>query len=750
MNADRLSSMPLTVTVTPTRPGAPLVLELLGSAGGSVDGRAVEAAVERALRQALPYGEGSAAWRYRLRREGPGRHTLTLEAPAGPGGDAPVEHSPVGLIADLLTATPAEVPEEAYEDTYEDEGPYEKRDGKTYEKTYGPVTQLLRATPLQRELLADAEAWPGAGVGIGQLSWDWDGPLDVARSAAAWRSVHERESVLRAAFDGGWGAEELRVAVHAWVTPRLLRLRDVDWFGLLSRDRRRGLDPRRPGPVRVTLLEGVRGEQGGQRSAHRMLLTYHHALLDDLSARLLLREFVRAYLAGGRLPGGERRPDIGDYSDWLEAQDLTPAREFWARAVPLGGGAVDLPVRAVGEGAHGRWRARCRLTPGEAERLRAWAGRRGCTEFGALQAAWAMLLHRASGGESGEASAGPVRFSVSVSGRGVPLDSVDRMPGALSNSLPVSVVVSPDRDVAGLLADVGERGLDRAAYEWVAGSQIAGWAEGLRRPEPQERRRGGALLAFRGGYSAAAVPVGELGAQGVVVQEPTTYDADTGFPLTLTLHADREGGLVLTCAYEPGLFRDVDGVLADLAWLLRRFPGRGSSSSGSGESEGSTDTVGSLLGELAESGEGRAGTFPGGPGVRVLRSGAGEGEAVVCLVSSPGLPQEGYEQLALAYRGLETVVQLSVGGTETEAVGSGLASLLRLLDDGGQGGQGGRRGRRLVLAGFSGCGSEAYTVARLVERHTGGPVSVVVFAAGERSDFAALARTLAAAAGRGR
>ncbi|WP_150521599.1 hypothetical protein [Streptomyces subrutilus] len=50
--------------------------------------------------------------------------------------------------------------------------------------------------------------------------------------------------------------------------------------------------------------------------------------------RLLLREFYRAYLADGVLPGGERRPDLRDHARWLARQGSDGARELWTRTAP--------------------------------------------------------------------------------------------------------------------------------------------------------------------------------------------------------------------------------------------------------------------------------------------------------------------------------------------------------------------------------------------------------------------------------
>jgi hypothetical protein len=70
-----------------------------------------------------------------------------------------------------------------------------------------------------------------------------------------------------------------------------------------KRKRARSFDLRRPGLLRVALLDGP-------EPCTDVLLTYHRVLLDSWSVRLLMRECCRRYLVGGVLPGCERRPDF--------------------------------------------------------------------------------------------------------------------------------------------------------------------------------------------------------------------------------------------------------------------------------------------------------------------------------------------------------------------------------------------------------------------------------------------------------
>ncbi|MZE45868.1 hypothetical protein GTY49_23595, partial [Streptomyces sp. SID5477] len=195
-----------------------------------------------------------------------------------------------------------------------------------------PPPETVPLTPQQHTLLLDALAHRGTGRHVEQLDWRWRGPLDTDRFTAAWQSVFDRETVLRAAFDWGSGP---RLVLHEHAGVEVVRHPpgSVDFDRLRERDRLRGFDLRRPGLLRLNLVDEPHPAGGGPAGA-RVLLTFHHVMLDGWSVSVLLQEFYRAYLAGGRLPGGERRPDIRDYARWLARQDTAPARDFWSSAIP--------------------------------------------------------------------------------------------------------------------------------------------------------------------------------------------------------------------------------------------------------------------------------------------------------------------------------------------------------------------------------------------------------------------------------
>ncbi|MET9497763.1 condensation domain-containing protein [Streptomyces sp. NPDC006552] len=571
------------------------------------------------------------------------------------------------------------------------------------------ATTAVTATPVQRELLADADAHPGTGRQIEQLSWVWHGPLDPDRFTAAWQAVFDREAALRSAFDHG---PDPMITIHDRIVPEVVRITHAgarpDAF---MADRRRGLDPRSPGPLRITLLDGP-WDDGTTVRATRVLLTYHLALLDTWSVRLLVAEFCRAYLTDGPLPGGDRRPDVRDHAHWIEAQDLAAARDFWLRsdlrpAAPVPARSPATP--AAGESGPGR--SRVRLTSAEAARLDAWAARWGATESGALQAAWALLLYRAAGADGSM----PVRFSVAVSGRGIPLEGVELLPGALRNSLPVSVEVDPAATVPDLLAALRDQAIDLSSYEWVSAGQIHGWTTG-KDTSPAPGRTTESLLVFESGLDPLRRLEASFAAHGIRMEFPETTGAANAFPVTLVARRDGAGGLMLSVIHDRARLADGTTLLADCADLLRELPH---------EADESTP-IAELLDELSV-------TASAQPAFLTLRQGEGAG-GVICLVPSPGAPRAWYTRLSRQYAGPETVILLRQAPDGPRAWHGALRALAEA-------------GRQPLLVAFSGGGADAYETARRLAAD-GCRTRAVVLAAGADTDAAVgdLARLLGEAA----
>ncbi|MEU9147943.1 condensation domain-containing protein [Streptomyces sp. NPDC048349] len=696
---------PVTVIVTP---GPPPSLDL----HGPLTHRALEAALA-ALPPCTPT----------LHRHTETHHTLEVPPPP----------FPAGTLADLLAASWSE-----------DGTPGPGRAGAPDPAAPGtagapePVQATAPAAPLQRDVLLDALARPGAGLHVGQVYWRWHGPLDVARFTAAWQSLADREAVLRAAVAPPVRDAGPQIAVHPHAAVEVLRHRHdaTDWDTLLAAERARSFDLRHPGPLRIALLDDPPSGEGASRST-RVLITYHQALLDRRSIRALLGAFYRAYLADGRMPGGERRPDVRDHLHWLHAQDLGPARAFWSGAAPSPGAAT-LPARPAARttGRLGHGRTRHTLTVTEAVRLREWAAQWGATESTALHAAWALQLYRPAADL--DATPRSVAFAVAVSGRGIPLEGVESLPGPLRNPLPVQLVVDPAATVPRLLADLTSRALDAAAYEWVSAGQIQAWAG----TSPDAGRVTESLIVFEpppprvNGYGGGAPRQDapredayreELAAEGVRVDPPEAVGPLTGVPFTLCAQHQADGSLVLTAVHDRTRFSDNAAalILSQTADLLRELPF---------SADGFT-TVAQALGLLSGARVPPVTIRPTGA-LRLLREAAHPGAGTICLIPPPDAAPDCYARLADLHPGPQALATLT-GAADAADFLTGLRPALA-------------SGEPLVLGCFSGAGTLACEIADRIAAHGWYPPFVVIAGAadGGPDSVRALTSALASATAR--
>ncbi|MEV6019571.1 peptide synthase condensation domain-containing protein [Streptomyces sp. NPDC051997] len=681
------------------------------------------ASFHRALHRVAETRPGTRHPGPRLVRHAPGLHSVELPA----GAQAPVPGA-VGLLADLLTAA--------------DPAP-----GSCGAPAGPPCRTLPRTepvTPLQRRRLADTLAWPGHQAE--QLRWRWYGPLDTERLTAAWHAVGERESILRTAFV--WDPRPRAVVFDRPVTdvvrhPHATAIRRA---ALRERERARAFDLRRPAAVRLALLDS--GPEDAAAPFTDILLTYHRALLDSWSARLLMRECCRAYLAGGTLPGGPRRPDLGDCARLLTAQDpgpypgpypgqdLGPDPGFRHGSVrrpaappPLsppdpgqdpgfGPGSArhraPSPVppsfpfssppsdpgrgRAAGSGPTGVLRTV--LSPARSTHLAHWAARWGVAESSVLQAVWALLRYRAGATAPATVPApATIGFGLDFPGRGLLLEGIEGVPGPFENALPLTLALHPGLRLPRLLHTLRDVVMDLSAYEWNSAGAPDGAGPGA---------RAGGLLAFDCGPRPETACGDELAAQGIRLEEQEAAGTPAGYALRLRAGHDTRRALVLTCAYDRDLIDSgtVRTLLEHTVRLLRLLPATATAAT----------TVADALALLPPTPTPRV---PDGPPARdrdflvPLRGPLAPAAATVCLLDVPGAPRTGHRELIRHYRGPEALTALRLSaGRHTDHTDA----LARLARGGG----------RLVLGGHSGTGALACELARQLTAAGVRPPLVVV------------------------
>ncbi|WP_455429707.1 non-ribosomal peptide synthetase [Marinitenerispora sediminis] len=283
----------------------------------------------------------------------------------------------------------------------------------------------------------------------------------------------------------------------------------------------------------------------------RMVLTFHHLLLDGWSLPLLLDDVLTAYAGGEPRP---RRP-FRDHVAWIRRQDTATGLRYWRTVLAGFDAPVPLPYDRDPEdvrAARSTERLACDLSPEDSAAVHAFARRNRLTVNALVQGAWALLLSVHSGRTD-------VVFGATTSGRPADLPGADTAIGLFINTLPVRVRVDPAAPAAAWLRGIQDRQVESRGYDFLPLARVQ--AESAL---PGDTPLFDSIVVFEN------YPVDRAAAErcGVAVAEVTANEA-TNYPLTLSAYAT--GRVRLLLGYEPRHFDagTVRRLLDDLARIVR-------------------------------------------------------------------------------------------------------------------------------------------------------------------------------------
>lgn len=301
--------------------------------------------------------------------------------------------------------------------------------------------QRYPALAVQRGMVWQTLRRPAGGVDIQQVTIAWDGPVERGAFTEAWQAATRRHAVLRTAFhlDGEHGVVQV---VHPTVLPDL-RWRGADLADFLAGDRHEPVDVGQAPLWRVTIL--------GDR---QVVVTFHHAILDGRSTRMLLDEVLTDYACrrAGRLPDPPHRPPFAQFVRWWQAHDPAAGQAFWRdylvgaplpRSLP-GSLDTDPDIPGIPDAAE------VVLSRVDSERIRAAAQAVGVTVSVLVHAAWALL-------RAGYGGVDDVTVAVTRSIRYGSVPDADTILGSLINTVPLRVRLCRQWTVQRLLHELAER-----------------------------------------------------------------------------------------------------------------------------------------------------------------------------------------------------------------------------------------------------------------------------------------------------
>ncbi|TDT97558.1 amino acid adenylation domain-containing protein [Streptomyces sp. 846.5] len=328
------------------------------------------------------------------------------------------------------------------------------------------LADVLPLTPLQEGMFFHAGlAGPDdADVYTVQFVLGLTGAVEPDRLREALRTLMERHPLLRSAFRTRPNGEPVQLVPHAvelpWAQTDLTGRGEGALTELLARERAHRFDLGRPPLLRATLARVADQEW-------KLLLSFHHILLDGWSLSVLLAELMTCYHRGrAALPPA---PGHRDHLTWLAGQDRTRARAAWSEALA---GLAEPTL--VGEGAAASRarlpeRAFLTLTEESTDRLTALARSCGVTLNTVVQGAWALLLGSLTGRSD-------LVFGTTVAGRPAELPDAERMVGLFINTVPVRAATRPEESVGAFLTRLQDEQVARLPHQHLGLAEIHGLA----------------------------------------------------------------------------------------------------------------------------------------------------------------------------------------------------------------------------------------------------------------------------------
>ncbi len=426
------------------------------------------------------------------------------------------------------------------------------------------VEDIYPLSAAQQGLLFHSLYAPESAVYVISVACRLEGDLDADALERAWQLTVQRHTVLRSAFVG----QDLDTPLQVVLREAALPFARHDWRELPGREqemrlaelqqdeRARRFDFAKPPLMRIALARMDERD-------YRLVWNSHHILFDGWSIPLLLNDVLSAYSALSRreIPKFLPLRPFRDYIGWLQRQDLGAAEAYWRKRLaevhtpnPL---LLERPQRdAMRRDQQAEYRHVLEAPLASVEQF---ARRHKLTVNTLMQAAWALLLGRYTGGED-------VVFGVTVSGRPAELPDVERTVGLFVNTLPLRIALPARDTVLNWLREVQARQIELLAHQYSPLPLVQRWSEMVDGTPLFD-----SIVAFEN-YPADMSAAADL-AQAIRITDVQSVER-TSYPLTLQIVVDKSISLKLIYDAERFAAAAIEQLIGSFARLLDQIVAR--------------------------------------------------------------------------------------------------------------------------------------------------------------------------------
>ncbi|WP_139487939.1 non-ribosomal peptide synthetase [Brevibacillus dissolubilis] len=224
-----------------------------------------------------------------------------------------------------------------------------------------------------------------------------------------------------------------------------------------QQDKQNGFDLSKDILFRMSILQT--GEQ-----AYRILITYHHIIMDGWCQGILFYELLQIYAAqrGGHTLQLEPTVPYSHYIDYLKKQDKEQALNFWSQHLMDYGQQATLPQKKRTSSPNEYQTVKHSFTLDErvTKQLNELAVRSQATLNTVMQAIWATILTTYSNTHD-------VVFGSVVSGRTPEVAGIEKMIGLTINTIPVRIQSHHPQSFQELVTSLQRQAFETEPYHYV-------------------------------------------------------------------------------------------------------------------------------------------------------------------------------------------------------------------------------------------------------------------------------------------
>ncbi|NJO81279.1 MAG: amino acid adenylation domain-containing protein [Blastochloris sp.] len=334
------------------------------------------------------------------------------------------------------------------------------------------IEDIYPLAPMQQGMLFHALYEPEDDVYFEQLHATF-GPDFVPHDfTAAWQAAIKRHAILRTGFVWEGLDQPLQFVYRECSIPvTMLDWRDEPEETLTARfeewllaNRQQGFQLHRAPLMSLTLIQF-------DNSTIRVVLSFHHILLDGWSLSLLFKEVLMDYatLAQGIPLDVVAPPPYSEYIAWLQKQDMHEAETFWRTYLSgiTNPTAMLFPARVASDPVEDE--IICDTDLKLSTDIYELARHLRVTVNTVIQGAWAVIL-------SAYSSNNEVLFGTTVAGRPPDLFGVEQMIGLFINTLPLRTYLAPSESIALWLQQLLKQQVEARRYDYATLTSIQNWS----------------------------------------------------------------------------------------------------------------------------------------------------------------------------------------------------------------------------------------------------------------------------------